>query len=281
MPDVLDLYHSSYGNYELDAYRRVRIATYGEDLGQTSWLTTEESRAIPQLLGLTSASFVLEIGCGSGRYALQIAESVGCRVRGVDINAPGIGIATQLVRARNMDSQVCFQQADVSQQLPFAEHSYDAVFANDVLCHVPERLSLLRELLRVLKPGGRMLFSDALIVGGMVSQEEIATRSSIGFYLFSPYGENERLIELAGFRLLQVADTTENAAQIAMRWHDARQAMREELIKAEGQANFEGVQKFLLCVHTLTSERRLLRCVYLAQKPDQHTSTDSSPSRSS
>src|SRR5438477_5978385 len=189
MPEVVDLYHSSYGNYELDVYRQVRIATYGEDLGQTSWVTTDESRAIPQLLKLTPASSVLEIGCGSGRYALQIADSVGCRVCGLDINAPGIGIATQLAHARNMDSQVCFQQADVSQQLPFAEHSYDAVFANDVLCHVPGRFAVLREILRVLKPGGRMLFSDALVLGGMVSHDEIAIRSSIGYYLFSPCGE--------------------------------------------------------------------------------------------
>jgi len=276
MPEVVDLYHSSYGNYELDVYRQVRIATYGEDLGQTSWVTTEESRAIPQLLELTSASSVLEIGCGSGRYALQIAESVGCRVIGLDISAPGIENATQLARARNMDSQVCFQQANVSRQLPFAEHSYDAVFANDVLCHIPGRLSVLSEILGVLKPGGRMLFSDALVIGGIVSHEEIATRSSIGYYLFSPSGENERLIERAGFRLLQVSDTTENAAQIATRWHNARQARREELIKTEGQPNFEGVQKFLHCVRTLTSERRLLRCVYLAQKPDHGTSITSS-----
>ena len=58
---------------------------------------------------------------------------------------------------------------------------------------------MLGEMFRVLKAGGRMLFSDALVVGGMVSHEEIATRSSIGFYVYSPPGENERLIARAGF----------------------------------------------------------------------------------
>src|SRR5207253_732314 len=66
----LDLYNSSYGNYERDVYREVRQETYSEDFGQTSWVTTEESHEIPQLLELTSNSSVLEIGCGSGRYAL-------------------------------------------------------------------------------------------------------------------------------------------------------------------------------------------------------------------
>ena len=108
-----------------------------------------------------------------------------------------------------------FQQCDVSQPLPFADASFDAVYSNDVFCHIPGRLALLRELWRVLKPGGRMLFSDALVVGGTLSNEEIATRSLIGYYLFVPPGENEKLIEAAGFRVLDVTDTTEKAAEVA------------------------------------------------------------------
>ena len=69
----VDLYDSAYGNYAADVYRQVRLATYGEDLGQTSWVTNEESGAIPHILQLTPASRVLEIGCGSGGYALQVA----------------------------------------------------------------------------------------------------------------------------------------------------------------------------------------------------------------
>ncbi|MGB8065816.1 MAG: hypothetical protein WCF26_28280 [Candidatus Sulfotelmatobacter sp.] len=42
---------------------------------------------------------------------------------------------------------------------------------------------------------------------------------------------------------------------------------REALIAFEGETNFDGLQQFLQCVHTLTSERRLLRILYTAQKP--------------
>jgi tRNA A58 N-methylase Trm61 len=66
MSRKVDLYDSAYENYESATYREVRIETYGEDFGQTSWVTTEESSEIPQLLGLISDSFVLEVGCGSG-----------------------------------------------------------------------------------------------------------------------------------------------------------------------------------------------------------------------
>jgi hypothetical protein len=100
----------------------------------------------------------------------------------------------------------------------------------------------------------------------LLSHEEIATRSSIGFYVYSPPGENERLIERAGFRQIRVTDTTESAARVAKQWHHAREKRKEELVAAEGNINFEGLQRFLSCVHTLTSEKRLLRYLYFASK---------------
>ena len=263
---MFDLYNNAYGNYAADPYRQVRIETYGQDFGQTSWVTTEESLEIPRLLNLGPDSSVLEIGCGSGGYALYLAEKIGCQIVGLDINEPGIRGAKELARTGGLGSRARFEQCDVSKNLPFDDGTFDAVFSNDVLCHVPGRLDLLIEALRVLKPAGRMSFSDALVIGGMISAEEIATRSSIGFYFYSPPGENERLLQQARFSQVRATDTTENAARISKKWRDAREKRKAELVTAEGAANFEGLQRFLSCVHTLTSEKRLLRYLYFASK---------------
>ena len=260
------LYDHAYGKYELDVYREVRLETYGEDLGQTSWVSAEESKQIPVWLNLASTSLVLEIGSGSGRYALRIAESIGCQITGLDINASGIRNANQLAQSQNLERLVRFEQCDVAQGLSFANQSFDAAFSNDVLCHIPDRPKMLSELFRVLRPGGRLLFSDALVIGGILSHEEIATRSSIGYYAFSPPGENERLMKQAGLRTLLVTDSSQSAAEIAKRWHAAREERKKQLVSAEGETNFEGLQRFLSCVQLLTSERRLLRYVYLAEK---------------
>jgi hypothetical protein len=112
-----------------------------------------------------------------------------------------------------------------------------------------------------------MLFTDAMILTGLVSHEELATRSSIGRYVFLPPGENERLIAEAGFRLLAVDDLTPAAASIAARWHDAREQHQPELVEREGADNFAGLQRFLACVRRLSEERRLSRFCYLAEKP--------------
>jgi len=266
MSETVDLYNSAYSNYGLELYREVRLETYGEDFGQTSWVTTEESREIPRLLGLKPDSFVLELGCGSGGYALNLAENIGCHLVGLDHNEPGVHNATQMASARGLLSRARFEQCDASKYLPLDDKIFDAVFANDVLCHLPGRPEVLSEMFRILKPGGRMLFTDALVVGGMLSHQEIALRSSIGFYVYSPPGENERLMERAGFRRVRVTDTTHSAAQIAKRWHQAREKRKADLVKVEGNDHFEGMQRFLSCVHSLMTERRLLRFLYFADK---------------
>jgi SAM-dependent methyltransferase len=269
MPEKVNLYDNAYGKYGYEVYRQIRVETYGEDFGQTSWVTTEESAEIVRMLTLTRDARLLEIGCGSGRYALQVAGTAGCRVLGVDINEPGIQNANRLAAAQNLAERVQFEKCDASQPLHFGDAMFDGVFSNDVLCHIPGRDRLFRELHRLLKPGGRLLFSDALVIGGVLSHQEIAARSSIGYFLFSPAGENERLLGEAGFSVMEVQDTTASASLISQRWRDARAKRAEALIEIEGQSNFEGLQNFLLTVHKLTRERRLLRKLYSAQKPSE------------
>jgi ubiquinone/menaquinone biosynthesis C-methylase UbiE len=265
---TVNLYDGAYENYGSETYREIRTETYGKDFGQTSWVTTDESEEIPRLLGLDADSYVLEIGCGSGGYALHLAEKIGCRILGLDINVPGIRNANRLALAKNLGSRARFEEQDVSKILPWNDSTFDAVFSNDVLCHLPDRAGVLREMFRVTKPGGRMLFSDGLVIGAMISYEEMTIRSSIGFYVYSPPGENERLIGEAGFRLIRRIDTTQHAASIAKRWHDAREKKKAKLLAVEGERNFQGLQRFLSCVFNLCSEKRLLRYLYVAGKTE-------------
>ena len=266
MTGVVDLYDNVYGNYESQAEVAVRREAYGEDIGQSSWMTAAEWLHFADLLQVDAASHVLEVGSGSGGPAVYLAAARGCRVTGVDINEHGIRNAQRLAAARDLASRVTFRAVDASQPLPFPDASFDAVVSNDVMCHIASRLQTLEDWYRLLRPGGRILFTDALVITGPLSHDDIATRSSIGFYLFVPPGENERLIREAGFELLQTEDLTGAAAVIAGRWHDAREHHRDELITREGTNNFAGLQKFLACVQRVSAERRLSRYAYLAEK---------------
>jgi hypothetical protein len=104
------------------------------------------------------------------------------------------------------------------------------------------------------------------VITGEVTKEEIRVRSSIGFFLFTPAGHNERLLKDAGFHVEQVRDVTDAEAAISKKWHDSRAKRRDALVALEGDESFEGVQRFLEVAHTLVSERRLSRYMYLSSK---------------
>ncbi len=266
MAEAVDLYDGAYSRSAQRVYEEVRGETYGVDLGQTGWMTAAELEGFRRLLLLRNESRVLEIGCGAGGCAVHLAHTANVEITGIDINEKAIRQAEEVGEAGRVSSRVQFLCLDASKRMPFEDGSLDAVFSNDALCHIADRGRVFDEWYRVLRPAGRMLFTDAMIVTGVLSNEEIATRSSIGNYFFLPLGENERLLGEAGFTLIEARDTTECAAEISKRWREARASRRNELVRFEGEGNFEGLQRFLRCVQKVSEERRLSRFLYVGQK---------------
>jgi SAM-dependent methyltransferase len=266
MNRTTDLY-GAYGHFEADVMTRVRARTYGEDIGQNSWTTADEYRRWAVLLGLQPGAHALEVASGSGGPAIFLAALADCRVTGIDVNADGVETANRRAQAVELAGQAVFRRVDADQPLPFPGETFDALLCVDSANHFAHRLEVLKDWRRVLKPGARALFTDPVVVTGLVTNEELAARSSIGSFLFAPPGVNERLIEEAGLELVEREDITESEAAIARRWHDARAAEREALVAIEGDERFLGLQRFFATVHLLTSERRLSRIAYLLRKP--------------
>ena len=111
-----------------------------------------------------------------------------------------------------------------------------------------------------------MMFTDPIVVTGLLSSEEVARRASIGYFVFALRDEDERLVAEAGFDLVRCDDTTANVVRVASRWHEARARLRAELIADEGEETFKDLQAFLAIVHALASERRLSRYTLLATR---------------
>jgi ubiquinone/menaquinone biosynthesis C-methylase UbiE len=96
---------------------------------------------------------VLEMGCGSG-FASQLFAEAGATVTAVDLTDWAIETTTQRMRAFGLEATV--QQAD-GEHLPFPDESFDVVFSWGVIHHTTDMDQALRELIRVLRPGGKLV----------------------------------------------------------------------------------------------------------------------------
>jgi SAM-dependent methyltransferase len=262
----VDLYDSHYDRIDDDVYKSIRVETFGVDLGQESWITAEECDRFCDWLGIRAGHRVLEVACGSGGVASRIAEKRGASVVGTDINALAIKAARGRAAGNPPAGRVEFLTSDANGPLPFPDGSFDVVLCNDAINHFTDRSSVLGEWRRVLRVGGQCLFSDPVVVTGLVSNAEIAARSSIGYFMFSAPGVNESQLREAGLRVERTADLTDSVVQVSRKWREARDRHRSALLPIEAESKFDSIQKFLAAVHLLALERRLSRFVYVGRR---------------
>ncbi|HEY7357123.1 MAG TPA: class I SAM-dependent methyltransferase, partial [Ktedonobacterales bacterium] len=277
MDPAVDLYGAAYSEFLAGAYEQARGEAYGEDIGQHSWLLADAYRRYLGWLALEPASWALDVACGAGGPALFLGRACGCQVQGMDIQEAAIAAANQMARAAGLDDRARFRQGDASHPLPFDAERFDALLCIDAINHLPNRSRVLAEWWRVLKPGGCLLFTDPAVVTGLVSNGELATRSSNGYFLFTPPGEDERLLDAAGFALLRRENSTADVSLLAQRRFDARAAHREALLALEGQDAYEGMQRFLTVAALLAGEGRLSRMVFLARKVESEKEEADAP----
>jgi ubiquinone/menaquinone biosynthesis C-methylase UbiE len=160
MSQSSNFYNLTYGNFANPVLAEIRQETFGEDIGQNSWLTADEYRQFISWLELDSASHVLDIASGSGGPALFLGRTVGCQVTGLEINPNSVVAANEWAQTLGLDSFVHFQHGNASHSLPFEDQSFTAVICIDSINHLPGRLQILKEWHRVLRPDGCLLFTD-------------------------------------------------------------------------------------------------------------------------
>ncbi len=103
---------------------------------------------------------MLDVGCGPGEITLLVARKFArANIIGVDLAEKMLVYARQALQKTDLASRCHFQIAD-AKDLKFANASFDCVFSNTILHHIPDPLPFVQEAWRVLRPGGLLLIRD-------------------------------------------------------------------------------------------------------------------------
>jgi 2-polyprenyl-3-methyl-5-hydroxy-6-metoxy-1,4-benzoquinol methylase len=259
-------YDTNYGNFQTELYAQIRQEAFGEDIGQNSWLTSDELDWFLQCLELAPGKILLDVACGAGGPALRIAAATGCSVVGIDVHKQAVTTASSLAAQHGLAERAEFRSIDATKPLPFSEGSFEAITCIDAINHFSDRPRVIAEWARLLKVGGRLLFTDPITLTGPLTNAEVAVRSSAGFYLFVPHGYDERVIAQCGLQLLLHEDVTANMAKVAEARRAARVSRSAALCEIEGEQSFDSQQEFLAVAARVASEGRLSRFVYVSTK---------------
>lgn len=104
-------------------------------------------------MNLNEGSKVLDLACGVGSTSFYLAKKYKCKITGIDISNSMINIAKSKLAGSNYSKNISFQPADAL-KMPFPDNSFDVVIAQAFFILIDNKVNALKEIYRVLKPGG-------------------------------------------------------------------------------------------------------------------------------
>ncbi|MHA7648562.1 class I SAM-dependent methyltransferase [Mycobacterium sp. ML4] len=172
-----------------------------------SGVTTQaEERRAATALRLRSATRLLDVACGPGNFTAPLAHqlSTGSLAVGFDISEPMLTRAVQ----DNSGPRTCYVRGD-ARDLPFDDETFDAVCCFGALYLMPEPFGVAREMIRVLRPGGRIAILTSY-AGHVVNLALHTTARLIGLTMF----DRDAFVDLfTGAGLVDVEQQTQRALQ--------------------------------------------------------------------
>lgn len=190
---------------------------------------------VTDTLGLRPGEQVLDAGCGPGETAVHLARTRQVRVTGVTVSDVEIATAQARARAAGVEDLATFQYGDYT-QLPFADATFDAVLALESLQNAVELPVVLAEFYRVLKPGGRLSFSDFSLENEHPAERIATFRSTLKLPNLPRHAEWLELTHAAGFTVEEHTQCGPRVFGMKAKYLEAAMARRDDVAGKFGDA---------------------------------------------
>ena len=163
-------------------------------------------------VGLKPGVHVLDVCSALGAPARHIAKKYGVKVTGLDFTKTMLTKAAERTKAAGLDNLITFVEGN-AMDMPFKKETFDVVWGQEAWCYVTDKDQLMEEAARVLKPGGKIIFTDWVITGKVEEPLLAKLYESMAF----PYMETLQgwadLMKRYGFENIRIEDQTEEYAK--------------------------------------------------------------------
>jgi ubiquinone/menaquinone biosynthesis C-methylase UbiE len=209
-PDIIDrlLVAVAEAGYRTDKLAPEMLYPFDQLHGREIAATREHV----ERLRLKDGMQVLDVGCGIGGPARYMAATHDVTVTGIDVVPEFVATARDLTQRCGLDARVVFDEVNAL-AMPFQDESFDAALCLYVGMNIVEKAHLCREIRRVLKPGGRLVWSEVALgpIGPALFPLPWASVPADS-YLIPPQVLRQTFVK-AGFHVVDFVDETERFIQ--------------------------------------------------------------------
>jgi demethylmenaquinone methyltransferase/2-methoxy-6-polyprenyl-1,4-benzoquinol methylase len=138
--------------------RYARLLSFGQDPRWRAFLV-ERIEADPN-------ATVLDVACGTAAVSIELVRRYGCRVVGVDQSAEMLAAGRERIDAAGLGERIDLEKGR-AEHLPFEDASFEALTFTYLLRYVDDPAATMKELARVVRPGGRIAMLDFFVPGGV------------------------------------------------------------------------------------------------------------------
>ena len=187
---------------------------------------------------INESKHVLDLCCGLGGPARYLAYHYGCRVTGVDMNTDRLAGAVRLTERTKLQDRVLFHHANAL-QTGLADETFDVIVSQEAFCHIPNKKTLIAECVRLLKPGGRIVYTDILTRNTMTTEIRSRLESEMVFSELSTLEQYCDLLEQNSCKVVEVEDLSNDWAQILIDRLAMYRSLKKQTVSSFGLEHFE------------------------------------------
>jgi len=222
--------------------------------------------ALAVAAGVGAGSEVADFCAGLGGPARYLAHRYGATVIGIELTPERVAGAAELTRLVGLEKRVYVIRADV-RTVSLRDGSMGAVVSQEAMLHVPERERALAEAFRVLRPGGRLAFTDWVVHTPLTKSDEALLWDGMAAREIENPISYEDKLRSVGFRICSVEDLTSAWAPILAERLEMYERLRQETRAAGTPEGHDALYRSYARFVRLVQEGAMGGARFCAEKP--------------